>query len=142
MLGAQAALQPQARVDVFAARRTALQAGAGASTPLGTYARLDLVGGLGTQLDDAGGAGRGISARVDLVARYLFDPFREKRIGVYAGGGLSTRYDRGPEWRGLMVALLGIEGRPGRLAVPFLEVGYGGGLRIGLGVRKSLPDRR
>lgn len=136
-------LQPQVRVDVIAARRTALQAGAGVSMPLGIYARLDLVGGIGADVGgESSNSRHGVSGRGDVVARYLFDPLREKRIGVYAGGGLGARYDPGPRWRGLLVALLGVEGKPGPTVVPFFEVGYGGGLRIGGGMRKSFPNRR
>jgi hypothetical protein len=132
-------LQPEGRVDVLAARRTAVQGGIGVSLPAGRSVRLELVSAAGASTV---GGYIGFSTRLEGVARYLLDPDFDSRWGAYGGGGLGARYDRGAGWRGVLIALIGLEGPRWGGVVPFVEAGYGGGSRVGAGVRRALPERR
>jgi hypothetical protein len=143
-------LQPEARLDVIAARRTAVYGGAGLSLPLGNYLRLGAVAAGG--LVDRGGSGSiegtregtrtRASARADVLVRFLFDPFFQSRWAPYGGGGLTARYDEGGPARGYLLAVLGVEGPPVRGLFPALELGIGGGTRVGVAFRRAFTDRR
>ena len=128
-----------ARVDAFIARVDAIHVGAGLTRDLGSYVRLDgaLAGGVARAGDDTGASGR-----AELVGRFLLDPFRQSRWGFYAGGGLIARSDDGDDVRGYFTLLFGaelpVEGR----MLPALELGIGGGTRVGLVVRRGRMDRR
>jgi hypothetical protein len=132
-------VQPSVRVDAFFARILALQAGVGVSVPSGSNLRVSLVSALGGSTEHGR---RGVSARIDGVARFLLDPTFATAWAPYAGGGMSLRYDRGPHWRGVLVLLLGVEGPPHGSVVPFVEAGWGGGVRVGFGFRRALSGRR
>jgi hypothetical protein len=132
-------LAPEARVDVVVARITALHGGLGLALPVGEYLRLAVVGGAGPTLS---GSARGTSARVDALARFVLDPDAASRWGVYVAGGASARYQEHADWRVFLALALGLEGRRHRLGAPFAEVGYGGGLRVGVGLRRGAPGRR
>ncbi|MGH7719163.1 MAG: hypothetical protein ACREON_10005 [Gemmatimonadaceae bacterium] len=125
-------LEPEVRLDAILARRSVLHAGVGVSIPVATSVRVTLIGALGAAID----GGDGTSARVDLLARYLVDPLGQARWGVYGGGGVSARYDD-DDWRGQLVVLLGANRRRGGRLTPFVEIGYGGGVRISAGVRRK-----
>lgn len=135
-----ATVQPSARLDAFGARIRAVQAGVGLSIPAGTNLRLSLVGALGGSAERGGPTG--VSARVDGIARFLLDPTFGTRWTPYAGGGMSLRYDRGPEWRGVLVLLVGVEGPRSGGVVPFVEAGWGGGVRVGFGFRMAMRRGR
>jgi hypothetical protein len=136
--------QLEARADLIAARATAVQGALGLVVPLGTYARASAVGGGGTTA--LGGETRG-SARADAVVRFLFDPFLERRWGPYGGAGVSALYtaaahDRGGGWRGYLLAVAGIEGPPAHGVLPALELGLGGGTRVGVVLRGARREGR
>ena len=135
--GAQDAprFQPEARLDGFTAEPWAVHAGLGATAPLGTYVRFGVVGGIGT------GAG-GVSGRADLIARFTLDPFRERRWAPYAVGGVSSRFGGDGDTRNALVLLAGLEGPPRRGVAPALELGFGGGFRAGVILRRAFPRRR
>ena len=76
-----------------------------------------------------------------LVGRFLLDPFRQSRWSGYGGAGLSALHTE-HDWRGYMLAVVGVEGPGGRRFLPALEIGLGGGTRIGLVLRNSPLDRR
>ncbi|MGI8496674.1 MAG: hypothetical protein ACR2OG_03695 [Gemmatimonadaceae bacterium] len=134
-----ARIQPEVRLDALAGRMVAAQAGAGAAIPAGTYVRAAIVGGAGWA---GGGGAEGLSGRLDATVRFLVDPFLQSRWAPYGGGGIGARFDDGLRSRILLVAIIGIEGPPRGRIVPFVEVGAGGGLRLGGGVRRALPTRR
>lgn len=127
------------RVDAFLARTGALHAGLGATTDLGSYVRLDGV--------LAAGAARvsGVtvaSGRVEIVGRFLLDPFRQSRWGFFVGSGLIARFDDGTRGQGYLTLLLGTE-LPGTARTrPALEVGIGGGTRVGIAIRQGRLNRR
>jgi hypothetical protein len=137
----QQKFQSEVRLDAFFARTGAVEAGYGFTVPAGLYLRPGLVAGIG--------AGRhGVEGRTDLIARFSFDPFRQSRWAPYGGGGLSGRYrselDGGS--RAYLLLFLGVEGplplgeRAGW--VPALEVGLGGGGRVGFVLRRGINARR
>lgn len=133
--------QSEFRLDAVFARSGAVEAAYGLTVPAGIYVRPGLVAGIG--------AGRhGVEGRSDLIARFSFDPFRQSRWAPYAGAGLSGRYrselDGGS--KAYLLIFLGVEG-PLPLGermgwVPALEVGLGGGGRVGLVLRQGVNARR
>jgi hypothetical protein len=152
--GGQRGLRAELRADVIAARSTAYHLALGAGLPVSNYVRLAGAVGAGMLVPPAPAEARP-SARADLVARFLLDPFREARWGPYAGAGVSVRADEERYFgggdvakervraRGFLVLALGVEGPElgGRL-LPSFEVGFGGGTRVGLVLRQARPGRR
>jgi len=135
--GAQNAPPPYAeyRADVIAGSGTTTEAGAGLVVPLDIYVRLGLDGALGSTWRD--GATRG-SGRVDGIARFLLDPFREVPVGLSLGGGVSVPYVVGDEHvRPYLTAVIDVEGRMRGPVTPAIEVGLGGGTRVGFVLRAS-----
>jgi hypothetical protein len=137
----QQKIQSEGRLDAIFARSTGVEAAYGFSVPVGIYVRSGLVAGLG--------AGRhGVEGRTDFISRFSFDPFRQTRWAPYAGAGISGRYrselDGGA--RAYLLVFLGVEGPLplGELSgwVPALEVGLGGGARVGVILRRGVNARR
>jgi hypothetical protein len=78
------------------------------------------------------------SGRVDAIGRFLLDPFRETPVAVSFGGGLSVPYVDGQSHvRPYLTAVFDIEGRKRRALTPALQIGLGGGARVGLVFRAS-----
>jgi hypothetical protein len=140
----RASPRPEGRIDYFGPDPHTLHAGAGLNLLVGTYLRVGLIAGGGATWQD--GETRG-SARAEVIGRFSFDPFRERRWGLSAGGGVSAQYDydavrRRPRWQALVTVILDLEGpRTGSLA-PAVQVGLGGRPRIGLVLRAADPYRR
>lgn len=129
-----------ARVDAFLARSDAIHVGAGGTVDLGSYVRLDGV-------IAAGGARSGdeevASGRAELLARFLLDPFRQARWGIYGGAGLIARHDDGPAGTsGYLTLIAGAELPGGGTTRPAIEIGIGGGARLALTIRQGRPNRR
>lgn len=128
-------LQPAGRVDVFVSSITAVHAGAELSAIAGHYLRVAAVGGLGGSWNDGSS---GLSARAEVMGRFMLDPDFRARWAPYAAGGLGARYDQiEPDWRATLIAALGVEGPDWNGVVPFLEAGYGGGARFSIGLRRT-----
>lgn len=134
----RAAPRPLVRADVVLARASAVQGAVGVTLPLGTYVRLDATAGAG--VERSAGESRA-SGRGDLVGRFLLDPFRQSRWSGYGGAGITTLRSGG-DWRAYLLAVVGVEGPGGRGLLPALELGLGGGARVGLVLRSAAPDRR
>jgi hypothetical protein len=113
--------------------------GVGFSIPAGMYARLGLVAAAGQAWRDGEPEPAG---RVDALVRFLVDPLREFRWAPYAAGGLGAVYNDADDWRAVLVGVLGVEGPVLRSIVPAIEVGFGGGTRVGVVVRRAMPGRR
>jgi hypothetical protein len=130
---------PVARADLFSARIDAAHGSVGLTTGLGSYVRIDgLIGAGAARVADSTVA----SGRAEVVGRFVLDPFRQARWGPYVGAGLIARLDDGEPSRMLLALVVGTE-LPGRRQwVPALEVGYGGGVRVALALRRGLPTRR
>lgn len=81
------------------------------------------------------------SQRADLVVRFLLDPFGERPRGWYGGAGVSVQQVAG-RGRGSLLLLAGLEGRVRRGVRPAIEVGLGGGVRLGAVLRRARPNTR
>ena len=128
-------VQPEARIDGFIARRGALQGALGADITISSEMHLELAAGIGPSFSS--GVSSSVSARGDAIVHFLVDPSHVMRWSPYAGGGIGARYDRGPEWRGVAIVVVGVNAPRWKHAIPFLEAGFGGGVRIGAGLRRS-----
>ena len=127
--------QPELRADVIFGSEPALEVGGGLQLPLGNYVRVGATGALGTAL---GSGPRTRTGRADMLARFLLDPYRQNRFGLSAGGGVSARFGQGRPVTPLLLLALEVEGR--RMArgwSPALQVGLGGGTRLGLVLRQG-----
>lgn len=138
--GASLAPTPLLRTDVLLDRGTTLHAGAGLVVPAGYQARVSLEGGVGaTRRDDAWRP----SARLDVVARFLVDPFRQLRWAPTVGAGAGMRWERDARPRPVAIVVVGLQGpAEGRTWLRGLEVGLGGGVRIGATLARPRPGRR
>jgi hypothetical protein len=128
-------LDPEFRIDGIIARVSALQVGAGVTMVAGTYVRSGIVGALGFSRD-------GLSGRIDGIARFHFDPFRQSRWAPYGGGGISGRFDRIAGARAYLLLLAGLDGPVRNGMTPSVELGLGGGARIGVILRRATGERR
>lgn len=125
----------EARLDAIVAHRSAVQAGLGADIRISPGMHLELAAGIGPSLSN--GAGSSISARGDAVVHFLLDPRPTTRWSAYAGGGIGARYDRGPDWRAVAIVVAGVNAPKWKHAIPFIEAGFGGGVRLGAGLRRA-----
>lgn len=123
------------RVDAIVARVSAVQAGIGVTAVTGTYLRSGVVGAVGLSR-------HGLSGRIDAVARFHFDPFRQSRWAPYGGGGISGRFDRDEGAHAYLLVLLGLDGPLRHGMSPSFEVGLGGGARVGVIFRQATGERR
>lgn len=132
-------LQPHVRADALLARESAAHLAVGVSTPLARYVRLDLAAGGGVlEAEDGGTRGE---VRADLLGRFVLDPEFTRRWTMYGGAGIGVRA-AGGDTRELLLVALGAEGPRWGGVVPFLEIGLGGGVRLGIGARRARPGRR
>ncbi|HEY2065919.1 MAG TPA: hypothetical protein VGG84_08150 [Gemmatimonadaceae bacterium] len=133
-------LAPELRADVIAGRQPAVQVGGGMQIPAGYYMRigLDAAIGLRTDAPPGGGSSSRVDGRLDLLTRFLLDPFRQSSYGLSIGGGLTLRAEPNDRVRPLLLVAVDVEGRRRQNGlVPALQVGLGGGLRVGVILRRS-----
>ena len=132
--GAEMKASPELRADVVAiGSRVAVQGGGGVEIPFGYYTRVGIIAAAGA---DLGRNRQDASGRLDVIARFLFDPFRQQRWGVSAGGGVSARAVAGDRVRPYLVAVADVEGPRTRGGIaPAVQIGIGGGVRIGIALR-------
>jgi len=138
-------VQPELRLDVIAGHQPAVQAGAGVQIPIGYYVRLGLDGTLGVATGDrkarigtADASPGRLDGRVDLLVRFLLDPFRQSAYGLSVGGGLSARAEPADRVRPRLLVAADLEGhRSTHGIVPAIQLGLGGGVRIGVVVRRG-----
>lgn len=126
-------------IDIRSVENGTVHAGLGANLPMGDYARLEMDGAGGvTRIDGVNGN----SGRVDVLARFLLDPFAESRLGLSIGGGMSALFGERLRPRQYLVVLTDLEmPRIGGI-VPALQIGLGGGVRIGLVARTAQTGHR
>lgn len=131
--------QLELRADLIAARTTSAQVGVGVNVPAGLYVRVGATAAVGAahRFGELRTAARG-----DLVARFLFDPFREVPLGLYGMGGVSAMYDPFERWRPRVVVGMGVEGRVRGRRVLAGEIALGGGVRASLVVRRARTSGR
>lgn len=132
------AQRPSAALTAVAASHPLALAGVGLEGDAGLSARLGLAAAAGVA---AGGGGRA-AGEFAATGRFLLDPLRQAPRGVYATGGLALRVVRAEQPRALVLAGVGVEGRPRGRVVPALEAGFGGGARVSFVLRPARPGRR
>lgn len=126
------------------------QAGLGASLRAGWYVRLAAAALGGVVRDDS--LTKGV-ARLEAAVRFHLDPFFEGAgcrrgdtggicRGIYGGVGLSQRFVGSGEGADdpVLLLLLGVEGRRRPSGVWALELGVGGGVRLGATWRRNRAD--
>ena len=129
-------VEPEVRLDVIAGHQPAVQLGGGAQIPLGYYVRMGIDAAVGLPTGSDAPSPRRVDARVDLLVRFLLDPFRQSAYGLSIGGGLSARAEPGDRVRPRLLVAVDVEGRRSAHGlVPALQVGLGGGVRVGLLLR-------
>jgi hypothetical protein len=129
-------LAPEARLDVVGLRPTSVQGAVGVDIPAGYYVRIGILAGAGPTIERYGTTR--VAGRADVLARFLIDPFRQSPWGFSAGAGVSLRADPGDRVRPRLLVALDLEGRRSRGGLsPSVQLGLGGGVRGGLGLRWS-----
>jgi hypothetical protein len=81
------------------------------------------------------------AVRPELIGSFHLNPYKRQGVSPYAGGGVAAIFANGTT-REYIVALVGLESRPGRPAGWFAEVGIGGGVRVAAGVQYRKRRRR
>ena len=130
---------PELRGDAIFAGRSTVQGGVGLVAPVGVYVRFDLDGAVGTSWHDGTSSAVG---RVDAIARFLLDPLRESALGFSVGGGLSTPITGDGFRTPYLTLVMDVEGQRRGGWTPGVELGLGGGARIGFVLRRSPPRWR
>jgi hypothetical protein len=142
----QAPIRPEVRVDATSANVQRLELGAGAAIPMGNYVRIALLAGGGLARDDRVGSRAGgdrvAAARADVVARFQIDPFHQSRRALYGGGGVSYLTSEGERGRIYITLVAGLELRDRGHIAPAIELALGGGVRLGVALRRATPRWR
>ncbi len=127
------------RADALIDRNVGAQLAVGLAIPTQYNVRLALDVGAGgvRRVDDWRATGR-----VDLLARWLSDPFRQSTWGVNAGGGVGVRFEDARDARVVAIVTVGLEGASDGRWVPGVELGLGDGLRVGVTMRRASARRR
>ena len=121
------------RVDALTQDRVdAVHALAGIALPIGTYTRVGLLAGGGAAQRSGSTVG---SVRADAIARFALDPYRQSRWGVSAGGGITVRHEPGLGTRGHLALVVDAEGPARGGMAPAIQLGLGGGVRLGVALR-------
>ena len=125
----QVTFTPVARLDLIAGSVTAVQAGLGFVTQVSPY--------IGIGATAAAGISRtGFSGRGDLYGRFSLDPYHTYYWEPYLGAGITVRADAGgPGTRTYLLAIAGVDGPSAGGIAPGVEVGVGGGIRLGVTLR-------
>lgn len=124
-----APLAPRAefRVGALITPVMGIHAGLGAEVRAGWYSRVGVGFNAGAIHRSNGWVG---SQGMTLTARFLFDPYAERPIGLYGGAGLGFRVVDGATIPGELLILAGVEGAAKGRVIPALEVVLGGGVRV------------
>lgn len=131
--------QMELRQEVTFARAEGAHLGVGVNLRAGYYVRL---GGA-----IAAGVIRGPdnvwvgAPRLDVTARFLLDPFGERPRALYGGAGVSVIRVAGGNATTTLLLVAGLEGRRRRTITPAIELGLGGGVRLGVVLRRTRPGQ-
>jgi hypothetical protein len=132
-------VQFEMRADVLAGPPAGAQVGLGANVAAGYWLRIGVDAAAGASARDGSAFASG---RVDVVTRYLLDPFREVSWAPYVGGGFTAQWDRRATRRGDLLLLAGIEGPVHGGWLTSVELGLGGGARLGVVLRRARSNGR
>ncbi|MDZ7631250.1 MAG: hypothetical protein U5K74_07860 [Gemmatimonadaceae bacterium] len=122
------------RADAIIDRDPGAQLGLGLAIPAAYNVRLGVEAGAGGVQRRGGWSPIG---RVDLLGRWLSDPFRQSRWAIHAGGGVGVLLEEQRAPRPVAIVTLGVDGPSDGAWVPGVEVGLGGGVRAGLTLRRA-----
>jgi hypothetical protein len=131
---AQIAPRPELRADLMGNAPFAAQLGGGVDLGAGYYQRVELDAAAGALRRDGVLKGTG---RVDALMRLLLDPFGQQHWALSLAGGVSARYEAGDRVRPYLTGLLDFEGPPAHGVRMAYQVGFGGGVRFGVVLRRS-----
>jgi hypothetical protein len=123
------------RADGIVGGGTTEHLGAGMEIPLDAYTREGIyVAGGATERDGSIVP----SGRLDLVTRFLLDPYRQVRWAWSLGGGLTVPFNESRKpTRPNVAVIVDLEGpRTGHVS-PAVEVGVGGGARLSVVLRAN-----
>jgi hypothetical protein len=121
------ATRAEFRIAVPLTPAAGVEAGVGAEIRAGWYARV----GAGITAGTVRSANEWEAVQhAALTARFLFDPYGERRFGLYGGAGLGIGLADGRSSRGELLVLAGVEGAARGRFIPALEVVLGGGVRV------------
>ena len=129
-----AVFRPAIRADAIIDRDQGAQIALGVAVATAYNVRLALDVGAGGVRRETGWASTG---RLDLIARALSDPFRRSRWALSAGGGIGQLVERNARPRTIAIVTVGVDGPCDGLWVPGVEVGLGGGFRVGVTFRRA-----
>jgi hypothetical protein len=133
------AVQFETRIDALGGPPAGAQLGIGANVAPDYYLRIGADAAFGA----AARSGSAVAAgRVDIVTRYLLDPLHEFRWGPYAGAGMTALWDQRANWRADLLLVLGIEGPAHAGWRTSVELGLGGGARLGVVFRRARANGR
>lgn len=135
----RAVLYPSLRTDLLIGRDLGAQAAVGAVLVSAYNVRLQADAGYGGVSRDVGWTQTG---RIDLVTRWLSDPFRASRWGINLSGGVGLGVEERRRATAVAIVALGVEGPSDGAWVPGVEVGLGGGVRAGFTLRRPGARRR
>ena len=126
--------RPEFRADILGAAPYSVQVGGGVNLGAGYYQRVEL--------DLAGGALRrnGVlhgTGRADALMRLLLDPFGQQRWALSLAGGVSLRYEAGDKVRPYLTGVLDFEGPVNHGVRVAYQLGFGGGVRFGVVLRRT-----
>ena len=130
---------PSVRADLLLDRDVGAQVAVGGAVAAAYNVRLAADAGVGGVRRAARWEPAG---RLDLLARWLSDPFRQSRWGINAGGGIGIRVEADRAPRTVAIVTVGVEGRGDGRWVRGVEAGMGGGFRVGLTLRRPASRRR
>jgi hypothetical protein len=133
------AVQFETRMDALGGPPAGAQLGIGANVAPDYYLRIGADAAFGA----ASRNGTMVAAgRVDVISRYLLDPLHEFKWGPYAGAGMTAQWDQRANWRADLLLVLGIEGPVHAGWRTSVELGLGGGARLGLVFRRARSNGR
>jgi hypothetical protein len=133
-------ISKEVRLDGLVARHAALEVGASVIVPGGVYVRTALTAATGLAWRDGTTAS---ATRVEVISRFLLDPFRESPYGLSVGGGLgATNAAGGPHWRPYLAFLFDLELMRMGGTTPAIQLGLGGGARLGVVLRSGVDRWR
>ncbi len=133
------AVQFETRIDALGGPPAGAQLGIGANVAADYYLRIGADAAFGAASRNGAAVAAG---RVDIVSRYLLDPLHEFKWGPYAGAGMTAQWDQRANWRADLLLVLGIEGPVHAGWRTSVELGLGGGARLGIVLRRARSNGR
>jgi hypothetical protein len=126
--------EPEIRADVLGPSPYTVQLGAGVNVGAGYYERVELDGAFGARRRGSALVG---SARADALLRLLLDPFGQERWGLSLAGGVSLRAEAGDKLRPYLAGAAELEGPITHGIRMAYQLGLGGGVRVGIVIRRT-----